>query len=68
MMCETCKAQGRPEGSRCPSEMSDAEVRAEHARNKRNAAQRRARAARKAVYDSLGMVRVKGALGGTYYE
>lgn len=41
----------------------------EHARNvKRRAANRGRYAAMKDVYDSLGMKRVRGGLGGTYFE
>ena len=37
-------------------------------REKRNARARAARRARADAYDSCGMVRVRGNLGGTYYE
>ena len=64
--CEICVLQGIETARYCDE---IAEYRNEISRRgKRTAAARARRAALKAAYDSVGMVKVKGALGGTYYE
>lgn len=52
--CPVCHALN----SRCPS----------CTRKRRNALAREARRTRDEVYSSLGMRKVRGAMGGTYYE
>ena len=47
---------------------SDPMLRSEGRRMGRQRRQREARKARASVYDSLGMVRVRGSAGGTYWE
>jgi hypothetical protein len=58
--CKGCKAEfdGGPDCTNCQ----------ERKRYERNRRERLARKAKKEVYESLGMVKVRGSLGGTYWE
>ena len=64
-VCEKCEIEidGKDGDNLCPACDADAGSRA-----KRNAKARERRAATRDVMASLGMTRVRGALGGTYYE
>ncbi len=66
-LCEDCQEKDATcESGRCPGCERDAG--AEAARRARNARRREAARGRAAAYASVGMVRVRGSAGGTYWE
>ena len=65
-ICGNCEKHIMP-GENCQYYDNDYSVRCEKCQNRRDTANK-ARRDRHELLTSLGLVRVKGSLGGTYYE